>query len=114
MKLLLLFDNVVVGEIEDASEHQETQFGCFQCSLPAGGDALTKRLREFIEFCRDWFARSGSQAGADAAEFDSYRDLASSGKWQIQKPSGELFRIEDAPLFQDGLQGEISWREQHG
>jgi hypothetical protein len=111
--ILLLFDNVVVGEITDAFEHQGTQFGNFLCSLPADGDRTAKRLRAFIEFCKDWFERSGSEAGADASEFDQYRDVVSSGKWSVQKPDGDLSKIEDAPIFQDGLNGEISWLEEH-
>jgi hypothetical protein len=112
--ILLFFDNVVVGEITDAFEHQGTQFGNFECSLPPDGDKTAKRLRAFIEFCTDWFERSGSEAGADASEFDQYRDVVSSGKWSVQKPGGDLSKIEDAPMFQDGLKGEISWRDKRG
>jgi hypothetical protein len=111
MKLLLLFDNVVVGEITDAFEHQGTRVGSFQCSLPADGDKMAQRLRAFIEFCQDWFERSGSDAGANPSEFDLYRDLVASGKWSVKRPGGDTSRIEDAPMFQDGLKGEISWLE---
>jgi hypothetical protein len=113
MKTLLLFDEVVVGEIADAFEHEGTQFGTFQCSLPADGDRMAKRLRAFIEFCKDWVERSGSSAGADASEFDQYRDVIATGKWSVQQLGGQVFRIEDAPMFHDGLNGEISWLEEH-
>ncbi len=112
MKLLLLFNNVVVGEIADPFEHQGTQFGSFQCSLPAEGDKTAKRLRAFIEFCKDWFERSGSDAGADASEFDQYPDVVTSGKWTVRKPGGDLWKLLDAPMFHDGLKGEISWLEE--
>jgi hypothetical protein len=109
--ILLLFDNLVVGEITEAFEHQGTQFGNFQSTLPADGET-PKRLRAFIEFSKNWFVRSGSEAGADAVEFDQYRDVVSSGKWSIQKPGRGLRKIQDAPMFQDGLNGEISWLEE--
>jgi hypothetical protein len=111
---LLLFDNIVVGEITDAFEHQGTQFGNFQCLLPADGDKMAKRLRVFIEFCKDWFERCGSEAGATALEFDQYCEVVGSGKWSVKKPAGELSRIDDAPMFHDGLKGEISWVESAG
>ena len=111
MTIHLRFDDVVVGEIADAFDHQGTQFGTFHCSLPADGDETAKRLRSFIEFCKDWFERCGSDAGADASEFDQFRDVVGSGKWSVQQPGGEISKIEDAPMFCDGLKGEISWLE---
>ena len=111
MKTLLLFENVVVGEIADAFDHQGTQFGTFHCTLPPDGDDTSKRLRTFIEFCQDWFERCGSNAVADASEFDQYCDVVGLEKWTVQKPGAELTTIEDAPMFHDGFEGEISWLE---
>jgi hypothetical protein len=107
--MVLLFGNTVAGEIVDAFEHQGTQFGIFKSRLSPNGDRTTERLREFIKFCKDWFGRCGSEAGADASEFDQFPDIVSSGNWSIQETGGKLSKIQDAPMFQNGLDGEISW-----
>ena len=100
----LFYNNIVVGEITDAFEHQGTWFGTFECLLKADGEPTSEQLGEFIEFCRDWFAR----AGADGSEFDRFGDIVFSSKWSVEK-AGVKVKIVDAPMFLDGLRGEISW-----
>jgi hypothetical protein len=109
MMALLLYANIVVGEVENVFEDQGTQFGDFQCSLPPDGDMTTKRLCKFIDFCKDWFERCGSEDGADASEFDQFRDIVSSGKWSIRQAAGDCSSIKEAPMFHDGREGQISW-----
>jgi hypothetical protein len=108
-KSSLLFDHIVVGEITNAFDHQGTWFGEFSCVLPEHGDDATRRLREFIIFCQDWFARCNSDESANASEFDQFGDLVTAGKWQIRTREGYLVTLESAPMFIDGLQGEITW-----
>lgn len=107
-RLILKCGDIDVGAITEAFEHQGTWFGSFQCLLPEDSSTAITRLREFILFCQDWFSRSG-KTGADAAEFDPFEDIVAAD-WSTEDRNGERLRIVEAPLFQDGLQGEISWQ----
>jgi len=108
IKMLLFYGSVVVGEITDYFEHQGTWFGSFRAGLPVSCDPTTERLREFIEFCKDWYARSGSESGADVSEFDRFQDIVACGSWST-RTEGEVFSVLDAPMFAGGFCGLISW-----
>jgi hypothetical protein len=111
--MLLLFEGTIVGEIVDPFEHQGTWFGTFRCMLAADGDEMSLRVRAFIEFCQDWYVRSEGDYVADASEFDRFRDVVTSGKWRIQNEGGSCSQVADAPVFADGLHGQISWVLNH-
>ena len=104
----LRFGSIAVGDITDAFENDGTWFGKIRWTLPIDDVPTSQRLQEFAEFCKDWFARCGSSRSADAGEFDRFDEVVSSGNWIIEDTDG-IYRLENAPMFADGTNGEISW-----
>ncbi len=107
MDLQLDHGPIVVGDITEVFEHQGTWFGTFRPAFSVPGVPLERRIREFIEFCKDFTARAASDQDHDAAEFDRFDDLVSSGTWRVRDPSGAITEIKHAPNFLGG--DEISW-----
>lgn len=109
MTLQLWYDETCLGRIDGAFEHQGTWFGDFHAGDLCPTDAQHQRLGEFIDFCRGWYAREGSPAGADVNEFAAFDDIVRSGLWYTIDEHAWKATIADAPMFMDGRHGEISW-----
>ncbi|NQT14487.1 MAG: hypothetical protein HQ582_17155 [Planctomycetes bacterium] len=109
MTLQLWYDRTFVGRIDGAFEHQGTWFGDFHAGELHASETQNQRLRDFINFCQDWYAREGSPGGADATQFDAFDDLVRSRRWYTIDETGMKATITDAPLFMDGCNGDVSW-----
>jgi len=96
-----------VGIIYDSFCSDETWFGTFVLELRPGEGEQQDRIIGFIAFCRAW-NRKALEQDADAAEFDDYRELTTSGPWRVTHANGVATRIEVAPNFYDD---EVSWME---
>ena len=104
--MTLLYDQVVVGTVEGAFISDGTWFGEFFEEPQTGTDQSAKRVSEFIRFCREWHVRLAEGADHDAAEFDQFSDLLSSGLWKLKTPGGLEQTILEAPVF---IGTEITW-----
>ena len=102
----LFYDDAVIGTIDGAFVSDGTWFGDFHPASDDRSDDRLVRLREFIEFCREWHARLATD-DADASEFDRFADLISSGLWHVRMADGSDQKIFEAPVF---IGNEISWR----
>ena len=107
MDLQLEYGPLVVGVITEVLEHQRTWFGTFRPAFSAAPGPLESRICEFIEFSKDFNARAAADQDTDAAEFDRFDDLVSSGSWRVRDPSGAIVEIKHAPNFLGG--DGISW-----
>jgi hypothetical protein len=105
--LQLEYGALVVGDITGVFEHQRTWFGTFRPAFSAARGPVECRICEFIDFCKNFCARSAADQDTDAAEFDRFDDLLSSGPWRVRDPSGAIAEIKGAPNFLGGE--EISW-----
>lgn len=98
-----------VGSIDDVLEDQGTFFGDFQLDLHCEMDAEWERVISFIDFCRSWFEAQSKSTPPDASAFDKYSDVIAHGSWKIIDESKQTYLIADAPMFNGGRSGELSW-----
>lgn len=107
--LTLWYGTLLVGHLRDVYCSDATWYGRLDRSIQPNND-LSERVVEFIKFCEDWNQRMEDEPRSppDAAEFDQYSDLLTSGQWAIKNAAEETSRVRDAPVFFVG--GEISWR----
>ncbi len=66
-------------------------------------------LISFIDFCRSWFEAQSKSTPPDASDFDKFTDLIAHGSWKIIDESKQTHLIADAPMFNGGRSGELSW-----
>lgn len=106
----LWYAGQVVGQITDVFFSDHTWFGSFHSSVAKDGQRVTARVIQFIEFCRDWNSRveSNPHDPPDPAEFDQYSDLLKSGLWSVKSAQGDVWQINEAPVF--SRDGDVSWR----
>lgn len=105
--LLLRYESVVVGIIDDAFESDCTWFGVFSPTIKPDC-TLHERLLEFINFSKDWNERErDNPIPPDTVEWDRFRDLISSGLWQIVDSHDVVTSVAESPVFFEG--GDITW-----
>jgi hypothetical protein len=107
MDLQLYYGPLLVGDLTEVFEHQGTWFGTFRPAFSAPRGLLDGRICEFIAFCEEFNARAEAGQDHDAAEFDSFDDLLSSGLWRVIAPGGTVSEIKDAPNWLGG--GTTCW-----
>jgi hypothetical protein len=109
-ELTLWYGDVLVGHVRDAFCSDATWHGNFDIQLLPDDDEQAPRLIDFIDFCEKWDERlTGDPSNPpDAAEFDRFSDLLTSGLWFVTNAAGETCQIDEAPVFFAG--GEVSWR----
>lgn len=105
----LYYEDVLVAHVCDCFCTDNTWYGKYACSIPAGG-RLESRLLAFIAFAEDWNARWNSNPDnpPDPAEFDQFADVMRPGVWQLRTTSGVAQRLDDAPTLLGDK--ELSWR----
>jgi hypothetical protein len=108
MSLQLQYGTLLVGELSDVIEHQGTWFGSFRQTLSGDEGPAGKRLCDYISFCRDWDRRIKDGLEPDAAEFDDYLDLRTSGLWHILPSDGTVVVLREAPYFFHSYD-EVTW-----
>jgi len=98
-----------IGNIKGAfcgEEATGTWFGRFSPSTHDSHDADEKRVRDFISFCRDWHRRQDEPEPPNAAEFDDFKDIVDSDKWNIEMPDRTTKTI-GCPVFYGD---EVTWK----
>jgi hypothetical protein len=105
----LYFGPTYVGRVDDVIEHQGTFFGQFQLEVDRQMDEETERLFAFIDFCHEWFDAQKTSSPPDASDFDRFADLIGHESWKILDESKQQSMIADAPMFNGGRCGELSW-----
>ncbi len=109
MSHYLYFGQKYIGRVVEVFEHQGTFFGQFQFETNREMDGETERLLQFIDFCRGWFESQTSSSPPCPSLFDSFADLIGNGRWTILDESKKQDIIADAPMFNGGRCGELSW-----
>jgi hypothetical protein len=106
--LTLWYGPVLVGTVRQAFQSDGTWFGTLEREVLPAKSPLNRRLLDFIRFCEDWNERTRDNSHPpDAAEFDQYSDLLTSGLWMSKTPEGSVSHIADAPVFFKG--DEVTW-----
>ena len=105
----LYYGPTYVGRVDDVVEHQGTFLGQFQLETNRETDDETDRLFAFIDFCGGWFDAQPTSSPPDASDFDQFADLIGDGIWTILDESKHQSVIADAPMFNGGRRGELSW-----
>jgi hypothetical protein len=111
MNFKLKYGDIELGDIAEAFVSDETWYGTFHLYHVKKCSDMECRLIEFITFCKDWHNRLGTGKEYDASEFDSYKDILSSGLWAaipVTLSDGTVHQIYEAPVF---VEDEISWRD---
>lgn len=107
-ELELCYGTILVGTVAEPFRSDDTWHGNFRASMRDEDGELQRLLGEFIRLSEAWNERLRRGEAADAAEFDAYSDLLTSGLWSIRRHDGQMFHISEAPVFLLG--GELSWR----
>ena len=109
MSHYLYFGPTCIGRVDNVFEQQGTYFGEFQLETNRKMDSELDRLILFIDFCHDWFDTQTKSSPPDASHFDKFEDMIAHGCWTIVDESKQQHMIADAPMFNGGRCGELSW-----
>lgn len=103
MKLKLLYEGKVVGNLVDVFESDETWFGRVQFELDS-----PKIVLEYVNLCIRWNERERSGLMPNPSEFEPYSDMVESKAWFIGSEDETIGQMDGAPVF--FRPDEISWR----
>jgi hypothetical protein len=109
--LNLYYGPEMIGHVTDVFFSDQTWYGIFERGTHASSNnPVIRRVLEFISFCVDWNERTANNQNnpPDASEFDRYSDLVNSDLWHMRNPQGDVWHLDEAPVFFSG--GDVSWR----
>jgi hypothetical protein len=105
----LYFRSSYLGRVDDVIAHQGTFIGKFTLVTERVMERGMERIIAFIDFCHDWFEAQATESPPDATCFDQFAELIGPNQWSVLFESGLRHDISDAPMFNGGRSGEVSW-----
>jgi hypothetical protein len=94
MNLQIFYDQILIGDIADAFEDQNTWFGDFSQRVDGQAGRLQQRLSDFIAFSKDWNRRCATSEAYEPSEFEKFSELLTSGLWLTKAPNGAVERLD--------------------
>jgi hypothetical protein len=85
MRLRLLYNSFLMGEIDDPLVHQGTWFGSFRPQYSLSElSGIEERLFDYIAFAEACNPSARSDLTHDSTEFDAFADVIGSGSWCLR------------------------------
>ncbi|MEZ6132414.1 MAG: hypothetical protein R3C59_27435 [Planctomycetaceae bacterium] len=107
LNLTLWHDSLLVAHLNNVFPHQGTWFADYVLSIDGRTDEHSRRILEYMSFCKDFNRRIASGDDHDFNEFDRFQDVSDCSHWRATLPNGLTIPMEGQLGFIDE---QVTWQ----